>query len=187
MRSSGFIWGFSILTSCLSLPEGHCMWVPISSHTYRSVCRCLCASVQAHLLFHHSVVSNSFATPWTVARQAPLSMGFSRQEHWVAIFLFEGIFPTQESNPCLLHWQVDSLPLSHQGSHIYASLIRPDRPPAKSVSELRTGGQIPHSGHPTLLLRGEAGGSLEGLLGEGRGSPVGTPGPWKARSRERTQ
>ena len=23
-----------------------------------------------------------FATLWTVARQAPLSMGFSRQEHW---------------------------------------------------------------------------------------------------------
>ena len=28
-----------------------------------------------------SVVSDS-ATPWTVARQAPLSMGFSRQEYW---------------------------------------------------------------------------------------------------------
>ena len=27
-----------------------------------------------------------------------------------------GIFPDQESNPCLLHWQVDSLPLSHQES-----------------------------------------------------------------------
>ena len=27
-----------------------------------------------------------------------------------------GIFPGQESNPCLLHWQVDSLPLNHQGS-----------------------------------------------------------------------
>ena len=27
-----------------------------------------------------------------------------------------GIFPDQGSNPCLLHWQVDSLPLSHQGS-----------------------------------------------------------------------
>ena len=24
----------------------------------------------------------TLATPWTVARQAPLSMGFSRQEHW---------------------------------------------------------------------------------------------------------
>ena len=23
-----------------------------------------------------------FATPWTIAYQAPLSMGFSRQEHW---------------------------------------------------------------------------------------------------------
>ena len=27
-----------------------------------------------------------------------------------------GIFPDQGSNPCPLHWQVDSLPLSHQGS-----------------------------------------------------------------------
>ena len=27
-----------------------------------------------------------------------------------------GIFPDQGSNPCLLHWQADSLPLSHQGS-----------------------------------------------------------------------
>ena len=27
-----------------------------------------------------------------------------------------GIFPEQGSNPCLLDWQVDSLPLSHQGS-----------------------------------------------------------------------
>lgn len=28
-----------------------------------------------------SVVSYSFATPWTVARQAPLPMGFSSQEY----------------------------------------------------------------------------------------------------------
>ena len=31
-----------------------------------------------------SVVSNS-ATPWTVAHQAPLSMGFSRQEYWSGV------------------------------------------------------------------------------------------------------
>ena len=30
------------------------------------------------------------ATLWTVARQAPLSMGFSRQEYWVAISLSGG-------------------------------------------------------------------------------------------------
>ena len=29
-----------------------------------------------------SVASNSFVTLWTLAHQAPLSMGFSRQEYW---------------------------------------------------------------------------------------------------------
>ena len=33
------------------------------------------------LLSHFSRVQ-LFATPWTVAHQAPLSMGFSRQEYW---------------------------------------------------------------------------------------------------------
>ena len=31
-------------------------------------------------------------------------------------FLLQGIFLTQGSKPCLLHWQADSLPLSHPGS-----------------------------------------------------------------------
>ena len=31
-------------------------------------------------------------------------------------FLFQGIFPTQGLNPHILHWQADSLLLSHQGS-----------------------------------------------------------------------
>ena len=33
-------------------------------------------------VFSRSVTSNSFATPRTVTRQAPLSMGCSRQEYW---------------------------------------------------------------------------------------------------------
>ena len=33
------------------------------------------------MLSHFSRVQLS-VTPWTIARQAPLSMGFSRQEHW---------------------------------------------------------------------------------------------------------
>ena len=32
--------------------------------------------------FSCSILSDSFATPWTIAHQAPLSMGFSRQEYW---------------------------------------------------------------------------------------------------------
>ena len=34
------------------------------------------------LLFSHSVVNNSLVTLWTAAGQAPLSMGFPRQEYW---------------------------------------------------------------------------------------------------------
>ena len=34
------------------------------------------------LLFSSEVMSNYLATPWTVARQAPLFMGFPRQESW---------------------------------------------------------------------------------------------------------
>ena len=30
----------------------------------------------------HPVMSDSFEIPWTAALQAPLSMGFSRQEYW---------------------------------------------------------------------------------------------------------
>ena len=47
-----------------------------------------------------------FVTLWTVAHQAPLSMGFPKKEYWVGShFLFHGIFPTLGSNPCLLHCQ----------------------------------------------------------------------------------
>ena len=40
-----------------------------------------------HCLFSCQVMSDSFATPWTVAHQAPLSMGFSRQEYWSGVQL----------------------------------------------------------------------------------------------------
>ena len=58
-----------------------------------------------------------FATPWTVTYEAPPSMGFSRQECWVDChFLLQGIFPTQELNPGLLHCRQTLYRLSHQGS-----------------------------------------------------------------------
>ena len=43
------------------------------------------------------------ATPWTGVCQAPLSMGFSRQEYWSGLhFLLQGVFLTQELNPGFL-------------------------------------------------------------------------------------
>ena len=42
------------------------------------------------------MVSNSFGTPWTVALQAPLSMGFPRQEYWTGLLL---PFPGDVADP----------------------------------------------------------------------------------------
>ena len=73
-------------------------------------------AVKMQLLSH----VRPFAILWTVARQAPLSMGFSRQEYWewVAMLFSRGIFLTQGLNLhllSLLHWQVGSLPLVPHG------------------------------------------------------------------------
>ena len=58
------------------------------------VCVCVCELLSCVLLF---------ATPWTVAHQAPPSMELPRQVTGVCChFLFQGIFPTQGLNPSLL-------------------------------------------------------------------------------------
>jgi len=82
------------------------------------------------LVLSPSVLSNSL-DPWTVAHQAPLSMGFSRQECWNGLpFLSPrhlpnpGIKPTFSVSPAL---QVDYFPLSCLGSQylLCTSLITP--------------------------------------------------------------
>ena len=56
-----------------------------------------------------------FATPWTVARQAPPSMVFSRQKYWSGLpFPSPGIFPTQGLNPGLPHCRQMLYCLSHR-------------------------------------------------------------------------
>ena len=56
-----------------------------------------------------------FVTPWTAARQAPLSMGFSRQEQWSGLpFLIPGDLPDSGMEPTSLASSApagDSLPL----------------------------------------------------------------------------
>ena len=56
-------------------------------------------------------------TLWTIAHQAPLSMGFPRKNIVVGChFLLQKIFPTQGSKPGLLHCRQILYWLSHQGS-----------------------------------------------------------------------
>ena len=57
-----------------------------------------------------------FVTPWTVACQAPLSMGFSRQEYWSGwSFLSPGDLPDPGIEPRSSTLQADSLPAEPQG------------------------------------------------------------------------
>ena len=60
-----------------------------------------------------------FATPWTVAHQAPQPMEFSRQQHWSGLpFPPPGGLPDSGIEPASPALQADSLPLSHQGRSI---------------------------------------------------------------------
>ena len=71
------------------------------------------------MLSHFSYVQLS-ATPWTIARQAPLSMRLSRQEYWSGLSCPPpGDLPSPESSlkPLrLLHCRWILYPLSHLGS-----------------------------------------------------------------------
>ena len=67
-----------------------------------------------------SVLSDFFVTPWTIARQAPLSMGFPRQESWSGLpWPLSGNLPNQgmelASLNIYLHWWTDSLSLAPPG------------------------------------------------------------------------
>ena len=75
------------------------------------VCVCVCVCVLSHVQL--------FATLWIIAHQAPLSMGFSRQEYWSRLpfpstgdLLHPGIKPVSPASPAL---QADSLSLKPLG------------------------------------------------------------------------
>ena len=58
-----------------------------------------------------AVVSNSLGPPWTVAHQAPLSRGFSRQEYWSGLPCPPpGDLPDLRTEPLSPTLQADSLP-----------------------------------------------------------------------------
>ena len=77
-----------------------CYWV------VWAVCFCLVTKSCPTLLWPHGLWPARFL----------LSLGSPRQEYWKGLpFPTPGDL-TQGSNPYLLYWQADSLPLSHQGS-----------------------------------------------------------------------
>ena len=62
-------------------------------------------------------MSDSPVIAWTPAGQAPLSVGFPRKDYWNGLpFPSLGDLPDPGIKPMSPAWQMDSLPLSHQGS-----------------------------------------------------------------------
>ena len=98
---------FTKLSLCIKAP---CL----SSTQFSTVCiMCVCVCVCVFSCFSHIWL---FAIPWTVARQAPLSLGFSRQEYWNALPCRSPDLPYPGIEPESPALQADSLLLSHQGS-----------------------------------------------------------------------
>ena len=81
------------------------------------VCVCACVRTLSRVQL--------FGTPWTVACQAPLSMGFSRQEYWSRLPIptpgdlpNPGIKPVSLASPALVDW--------------FFTIAAPEKPEAKS-------------------------------------------------------
>ena len=74
----------------------------------------------AHLLSHVRL----FATPWTVACHALLSMGFSRQEYWSGLpFPPPGDLPNSGTEPKSPALPAGSLPPCHLGSICFLTIV----------------------------------------------------------------
>ena len=87
-----------------------------------------------------------FATPWTVAYQAPPSMGFSRQECWSGLpFPSPGDLPDPGIKPGSPVLQADALPSEPPGKV-------PKKGNAKECSNYHTIGLISHTSKVMLKI-----------------------------------
>ena len=104
-----FIFGCGVSSLLLRLFSSFSKWEPLSS-----------CSVRASLAVEHKLSGKRTA----VVAERGLSSCSSRLYSTSSVVVLYGlsysmvcgIFLDQISNLCLLHWQVDFLPLSHQGS-----------------------------------------------------------------------
>ena len=116
----------------------------------------------------------TLVTPWTIACQAPLSMGFPGKNTGVGCyFLLQGIFLTQGSNRCILYLlsrQADSLPLVPSETASLVSKLNINFHLVVFIQGFPGGSVVKN-------LPANAGdmGSIPGLrrsLGEGNGNPL---------------
>ena len=63
----------------------NCYVVNVIMHMSKRVCVCVCVCERTHACVCAFSIVWLFATPWTIACQAPLSMEFSRLEYWCGL------------------------------------------------------------------------------------------------------
>ena len=100
MKNCSWPWFSSSQTGmylkCSGIKKHSIIW-----HTFELWCVCVCQSLSCVWLF---------TTPWTVVRQAPLSMEFSRQQYWSGLlFPAPGDLPDPVIKPRSPALQADSL------------------------------------------------------------------------------
>ena len=84
-------------------------WVLVYKMNFCFICVCVCVQSLSYIQL--------FVTPWTMHARLVCPWGSLSKDTEVGYhFLLQRIIPDQGSNPCLLHWQADSLPLSHRVS-----------------------------------------------------------------------
>ena len=109
-----------------------CVYVCIHIHMCMYICMCVCVCVCVYIYIYKSptyiyvgdLVTEScltLAAPWTVAHQAPLSKGSSRQEYWSGLsFPTPGYLPDQGLDLGFPHCRQIPTDLRHQRSlYIY--------------------------------------------------------------------
>ena len=137
------------LQSCLTLcdptdrnPPGSSVHRILQARTLEwaaiSFCKSLCSFLKNNICFWHCWVflaANTFSLVVGLLTVAASPVGSTcsrlcrRQQSWPpspahvapghSCLAARGIFPDQGSKPDLLHWQVDSLPLSHYGRPLF--------------------------------------------------------------------
>ena len=121
------------LLGCGVAPPGHHPWPRAwGSSSLPHFCAVGCSR---HASAHPEVKSLScvrlFATPWTVAHQAPLSMGFSRQEYWSGLpFPSPGDLPNPGIKPRSPALQADALTSEPPGKH-FLETVNVRQPPTQ--------------------------------------------------------
>ena len=86
-----------------------CVYMRVSTYTHKYICYCVSHSVMPDSVTPMDYSPARLLGPWDSPGKNP-GVGCHA--------LLQGIFLTQGWNLNPLHWQVDSLPLSHLGSHI---------------------------------------------------------------------